>query len=61
MVGDFNAYQKQEGVLSQIRCPENYKLIRKKGKGGKRKTKRSKSLWIPRFYTIKTQLVLLDF
>lgn len=34
MVGDFNAYQKQEGVLSQIRCPENYKLIRKKGKGG---------------------------
>lgn len=39
--------KKQEGVLSQIRCPENYKLIRKrKREEGKKKEgrKRSKSL-----------------
>lgn len=40
MAGDFNAYQKQEGVLSQIRCPENYKLIRKKEKGEKKEDKK---------------------
>jgi len=45
MVGDFNAYQKQEGVLSQIRCPENYKLIRKKGKGGEKGRQKEASLY----------------
>lgn len=46
MVGDFNAYQKQEGVLSQIRCPENYKLIRKKGKGGGGKEDKKKQVFM---------------
>ena len=43
MVGDFNAYQKQEGVLSQTRCPENYKLIRKRKK--KKRKKKEASLY----------------
>ena len=43
MVGDFNAYQKQEGVLSQIRCPENYKLIRT---GGAKKEDKKKQVFM---------------
>lgn len=63
MAWDFNARQKQEGMLSQIRCPVNYKLIRKRKKEKLRKKEENEAslLWVPGFYTIKTQLVLLDF
>lgn len=39
--------KKQEGVLSQIRCPENYKLIRKRKReeGKKKKEEKEASLY----------------
>lgn len=42
MAWDVNVHQKQEGLLSQMRCPENYKLIRKRGGGRKIKKKEEK-------------------